>query len=147
MNEFPPWIAVVDDDESIRRALVRLLRSTGIEAMAFGSGTEFLAVLHASQPACVVLDLNMPAMSGFEVQARLARDNPDIPVIIITGQDSPEMWQRAMLTKPVAYLLKPMNDETLLEAIRQAAIKLAMLRHAKATARMPAANNLQAQGS
>lgn len=111
---------MVDDEEPVRRALLRLLRSAGLGAHAFASGTEFLLSLETCRPGCVVLDLHMPGMTGFEVQAQLARDAPEIPVIIVTGHDSPETCARAMLTKPVAYLLKPMNDQSLLDAIELA---------------------------
>ena len=112
-----PLIAVVDDEAPIRRALTRLLRSAGMEVKAFPSGIEFLEAWTSLRPDCVVLDLHMPLVDGFEVQQRLAESPMRPPVVIITGHDSSETHARAMATKPVAYLRKPMNDESLLEAI------------------------------
>ncbi len=84
----------------------------------FRSGAAFLESLKNHSPDCVVLDLHMPLMNGFEVQARLAapRGMP-VPVVIITGHDSDETRERALATRPVAYLRKPVDDQTLLDAI------------------------------
>lgn len=105
-------VAVVDDEESVRRALQRLLRSAGLEVVAFGDGREFLASLAAQPPDCLVLDLHMPEFSGFDVMDAVP-DN--LPVIAITGQDSRATQARA--GRAQAYLRKPVNDEVLLEAI------------------------------
>ncbi len=110
-------IAVVDDEEPIRRALTRLLRSAGMDVETFSSGTEFLESLQDHRPDCVVLDVHMPPLDGFEVQARLAESSAPVPVVIITGHDSTETRDRALAGQPVAYLRKPVNDQTLLDAI------------------------------
>ena len=115
-----PWIAVVDDEEPVRRALLRLMRSAGIDAHAFASGPEFLDSLSDTKPYCVVLDLHMPGMSGFDVQESLLQNLIDIQVIVVTGHHSAEVQARALLSKPIAYLLKPMNDQALLDAIASA---------------------------
>jgi FixJ family two-component response regulator len=115
-----PLIAVVDDEEHIRKALRRLLVSAGLEVEIFMSGAEFLDSLRTRRPDCVVLDLHMPLMSGFAVQARLAEASDRIPVLIITGRDSPETREQAFAAQPVAYLSKPVNDKDLLDAIEQA---------------------------
>ncbi|MES2260430.1 MAG: response regulator [Pseudomonadota bacterium] len=120
MDTLLPWVAVVDDEEAIRRALLRLLRSAGIEARAFAGGADLLAALRDGAPYCAVLDMHMPGMSGCELQARLARDAPDTGVVVVTGHHSAELQARAMQGRPVAYLLKPMNDRLLLEAIAAA---------------------------
>lgn len=99
---------------------MRLLRSAGLQGRAFASGAEFLAELEVSWPYCVVLDLHMPGMSGFEVQAHLARLAPEISVIVATGQHSPDNEARVRRHRPLAYLHKPMNDQLLLDAICQA---------------------------
>jgi len=117
MTGSKPLIAVVDDEAPIRRALTRLLQSAGMEVKSYPSGTEFLAAWASLRPDCVVLDLHMPVVDGFEVQQRLSESPIRPPVVIITGHDSSETHARAMATKPVAYLRKPMNDESLLEAI------------------------------
>lgn len=114
-------IAIVDDEESVRVALGRMLRWAGLDAVTFSSGAEFLA--SATQPDCVVLDLHMPRMSGFEVQARLSANPVPAPVVVITGHDTPENRQRALQTGAKAYLLKPVDAQALLDAIEAAAAR------------------------
>jgi FixJ family two-component response regulator len=111
-------VAIVDDEEPIRKALTRLLRSAGVEVETFPSGSEFLESLPTRRPDCVVLDLHMPVVNGFEVQVKLAEFG--VPVVIITGHDSDETRAKALAGKPAAYLRKPVNDQTLLDAIQLA---------------------------
>jgi len=99
---------------------MRLMRSAGLEAAMFSSGAEFLESLGTRRPDCVVLDLHMPGMSGFEVQARLAEAGEALPVIIITAHDSPEACERALAAHAAAYLRKPLDDQMLLDAIAAA---------------------------
>lgn len=110
-------IAVVDDEEPIRKALRRLLRSAGMKVETFPSGVEFLESLSTRRPDCIVLDLHMPMVNGFEVQAQLAESGVTVPVVVITGHDSDETRQQALARFPVAYLRKPVNDQVLLDAI------------------------------
>src|SRR3954463_14520450 len=117
LNTRRELIVIVDDEESIRRALKRLMISAGFRAQSFASGAEFLESLHATRPACVILDLHMPAMSGFDVQQRLRDEQSVIPVVIITGHDSNEAKESALGAGAIAYLRKPVNDEALLHAI------------------------------
>lgn len=117
MDTTSPWVAVVDDEEAIRRALLRLLRSAAIPAMAFDSAANFLAALPAGAPCCAVLDVHMPGLSGLDLQALLAQRAPAIGVVIMTGHYTPEEQARALQHRPLAYLLKPMNDQQLLTAI------------------------------
>jgi FixJ family two-component response regulator len=112
-------IAVVDDEEPIRTALMRLMRSAGLTVDTFGSGAEFLKSLVTRLPDCVVLDLHMPHMDGFNVQAHLARKCA-LPVIIVTGHDFPKARERAMAGGASAFLRKPVHDRTLLDAISAA---------------------------
>ena len=116
-----PWVAVVDDEAAIRRALLRLLRAAGIPARDYDGGAALLAALQddagAGTPFCVVLDLHMPFMSGFEVQQRLAELAPRTGVIAVTGQHSAEGQARVQRACALAYMLKPMNDQALLAAI------------------------------
>lgn len=116
------FVAVVDDDEAVRRALARLIRSLGFEAETFACGEDFLASLSARRPDCVVLDLHMPRVTGFDVQARLAEDRAEIPVVVITGHDSPEARSRALKGGASAYLCKPLDEQTLMDAIHGAVI-------------------------
>jgi FixJ family two-component response regulator len=116
-----PFIAVVDDEPSVRKALERLLRAAKFEVVTFDSGAAFLSSVPDRRPDCVVLDLHMPGMNGFDVQSRLA-ENPAarIAVIVITAHDSPTSQQRAMAGGAAAYLRKPVDARPLLEAIRGA---------------------------
>jgi len=120
VTNVPPLIAIVDDEEPIRKALTRLLRSFGLAVESFPTGAEFLESLSTTQPDCLVLDLHMPRVNGFEVQAWLEKSGMHVPVVIITGHDSAETRERAMKGKPVAYLRKPVNDEVLRDAIELA---------------------------
>jgi len=113
-----PWIVVVDDEEPVRRAVLRVLQAAGMGGCAYASGAEFLHALDGRTPDCVILDLHMPGMTGFEVQASLAQSYPDMPVIVMTGNDSPESRVRAMQTHPVAYLQKPMRANLILDALK-----------------------------
>jgi FixJ family two-component response regulator len=116
----PPLIAVVDDEESVRRALSRLLRSAGFDSEAFPSGDEFIETVSAQQPDCIVLDLQMPNVDGFRVQSWMAGAGVRIPVIVITGHNSDDTRERAMKAGAVAYLRKPVDAEALLAAIASA---------------------------
>jgi FixJ family two-component response regulator len=113
----PPLIAVIDDEESVRRAICRLLRSAGFDSETFPSGDEFIETFSQQQPDCIVLDLHMPKVDGFAVQAWLAKTGIRIPVVIITGRNTSEAHERAMKAGAVAYLRKPVDAEALLAAI------------------------------
>jgi FixJ family two-component response regulator len=115
-----PLIAVVDDEEPVRKALMRLMRSAGLSVETFGSGAEFLKSIDTRLPDCVVLDLRMPQMDGFSVQASLAGKCAALPVIILTGHDLPKDRERAMQGGASAFLRKPVLDRTLLGAISAA---------------------------
>ena len=120
MDTLLPWVAIVDDEEAIRRALLRLMRSAGVAARAFASGAELIALLPATAPCCVVLDIHMPGMNGLELQARLAELAPAAGVIVMTGHHTPEEQARALQQRARAYLLKPVNDQLLLDTIAAA---------------------------
>lgn len=120
MNETRPIIAVVDDEEPVRIALRRLLRSANLDAETFPSGAEFLESLKDHQPDCVILDLHMPQINGFAVQARLAEAGIRLPVIVITGHDAADTRASALAGGVSAYLRKPVDDQTLLTAISAA---------------------------
>jgi FixJ family two-component response regulator len=113
-------IAIVDDEESVRRALQRLMVSAGFQADSFASGTDFLDSLRAKLPDCVVLDLHMPLVSGFDVQLKLAAEARQIPVVVITGHDTPESKARVLGAGAAAYLRKPIDDQVLLDAVANA---------------------------
>ena len=113
-------LAVVDDDADVRVALTRLVSSAGFAVETFASGAEFLRSVRDHEPDCVVLDLHMPEMSGFDVQNALASDHPAVPVVVMTGHDTPESRARAVQMGAKVYLRKPIDDETLLAAIGDA---------------------------
>ena len=116
----PPLVAIVDDEESVRRALERLLRSAGFMVETFPSGAEFLLSLPEHPPACLVLDLHMPELSGLDVQLLIERERFNVPVIVITGHDTAEARARVIARGAKAYLRKPVDDKQLLSAINEA---------------------------
>jgi FixJ family two-component response regulator len=114
-------IAIVDDDPSVRRAVERLLRSFGLHAEAFHSGESLLCALAASRKfACVVLDVQMPGMSGLEVQQRVALLGIDLPLVFITAHESESIAELAMAAGAVGFLQKPFSDESLIAMIHRA---------------------------
>ena len=116
------YIAVVDDEESVSRALKRLLQSGGFEVETFASGAAFLESLNHRVPACVVLDHHMPEMTGLDVQSRLSELLEDLSVIFITGHDSSELRQRALEKGASAYLRKPVDEHELFDAVRRSVV-------------------------
>jgi FixJ family two-component response regulator len=113
-------IAVIDDDESVRKALKRLLRAANLDADTFASGRDFLDSLAAQVPDCIVLDLHMPGMNGLDVQQQLARSGLQLPIVVITGHDEPLARTQCLSAGATAYLRKPLDDEALLDAIHRA---------------------------
>jgi FixJ family two-component response regulator len=121
MSQVKPFVAVVDDDESVSRAIKRLLRASGLAADTFKTGDDFLDMFESIpsyRPACVVLDIQMPGLNGLEVQQRLA--GSDIPVVFITAHDEADVRRQALAAGAAAYLRKPFNDDVLIKAVRTA---------------------------
>ena len=114
-----PIVGVVDDDASVRRALGRLLRSYGIEAMTFGSAAELLGDPRRRDAGCLLLDVRMPAMNGFELARRLAAEETAAPVIFITAH-AEETDARARAAGGRALLKKPFDERDLVAALRDA---------------------------
>jgi len=112
-------IAVVDDESPVRAALRRLLRLADFEVSEFASGEEFLASLGVRRPACVVLDVHMPGLSGFDVCARLRLANVDVRPVFITASDDRSLDQQAAQSGG-RLLRKPFSNDELLEAIEAA---------------------------
>ena len=104
----------------MRTALRWFLRAANLDTEAFPSGAAFLESLKSHQPDCVVLDIDMPEMDGFAVQARLMEMGIGLPVVVITGRDSAESRERALASGASAYLPKPADGQTLLDAITTA---------------------------
>lgn len=120
MNHEPvPKVYIVDDDVSVREALSSLVRSAGLTVRTFASASELLGSLE-EQPGCLLLDIQLPDINGFELQQRLATDNIQIPIIFLTGHGDIPMSVRAIKAGAVEFLTKPVDDEYLLEAIRSA---------------------------
>jgi FixJ family two-component response regulator len=121
MGKLKPTAAVVDDEESVGRAIKRLLRSVGIEAEVFTSGDAFLDTLSSVpsyRPDCVVLDIQMPGTNGLEVQRQLA--GRGMPVIIITAYDDPGVREQVLAAGAVGYLRKPFNGSVLIRTVQTA---------------------------
>ncbi len=113
-------VLVVDDDTSMRDGLCSLIRSAGLEVRAFPSATGFLQAALPDVPACLVLDLRLPDLSGLELQRQLARRGAEIPIIFISGQGDIPTTVRAMKAGAMEFLSKPLRDQDLLDAIGQA---------------------------
>jgi len=113
-------IYVVDDDDSVRRALGRLLRSAGLNCEAFASGEALLESLPADACGCLIMDIRMPGMTGHDVQVVLRARGATIPVIALSAQDDNETRERAGELGAVAFFRKPVDDQALLDAIRWA---------------------------
>lgn len=114
-------ISIVDDDLSVRRALRRLVRSAGYLVETFASGHDFLSSAPAGRIGCLVLDVHMDGMNGFELQERLATDQIPIPIIFITAHDDPATRERARASGAAGYLSKPFHPQALLDAIGRVA--------------------------
>jgi FixJ family two-component response regulator len=123
MTESDPIVFVVDDDESVRDAVKRLIASVGLRVETFGSTREFLGGKRPDAPACLVLDVRLPDTSGLELQRDLAEANIHIPIIFITGHADVPMTVRAMKAGAVEFLTKPFRGQELLDAVQEAIAK------------------------
>jgi FixJ family two-component response regulator len=110
-------VCIIDDDESVGRALRRLVRSAGLDADAFASAEEFLESIDPADVGCLILDVTLPGMSGLELQERLTSAGRHIPTIIITSFASDPVHSRAMSGGAVAFLHKPLHEKLLLGAV------------------------------
>jgi two-component system response regulator FixJ len=115
-----PSIAVIDDEASVRIALGRLLCLAHYDVKAFASGEEFIESLATRRPACALLDIHMPAMSGFDVQARLSAMRIEVPVVFITARDDASLSEKVVAAGGIRLLRKPFSNAELLEAIELA---------------------------
>ena len=113
-------VYVVEDDASLRNAVRRLLMSARYSVQTFASAEEFYLSDFKTRPGCLLLDIRLPGISGFELQARLLDASIRMPVIFLTGQDRAGMEEQAMQLGASAYLRKPVDETTLLTAIRDA---------------------------
>ena len=113
-------VFVIDDDPSVRSAITSLIRSVGMRVESFPSAQEFMVSKRPDAPACLVLDVRMPGVSGLDLQRELADAHIRIPIIFITGHGDIPMSVRAMKAGAVEFLTKPFRDQDLLDAISQA---------------------------
>jgi FixJ family two-component response regulator len=113
-------VYVVDDDESMRRALTNLVRSIGLQVHSFETAPDFLAKKVTDAPCCLVLDVRLPGLSGLDFQEELAKSNRQIPIIFITAHGDIPMSVKAMKAGAVEFLPKPFRDQDLLDAVRVA---------------------------
>src|ERR1700758_2397248 len=120
LNPEEPIVFAVDDDASMREALARLFRSIGMRAQIFASAQDFLMFKRPDAPACLVLDVRLPGVSGLDLQSQLAAANLEIPIIFITGHGDIPMSVQAMKAGAVEFLTKPFRDQVLLDAIHAA---------------------------
>jgi FixJ family two-component response regulator len=119
-GENPKMVAVVDDDESFRGALQRLLKSAGFPVRSFTSAEDFLKSGQQHDTGCLITDIRMPGMSGLDLQTNLNADHCPIPTIFITAHGDERMRLQAMRGGAVKFLAKPFDDAILLESVRAA---------------------------
>ena len=120
LRESRPVIAIVDDDPSVREGLHTLIRSAGWIVETFASAQEFLARPRAKSPSCLILDLQLPDLSGLDLQKRMAAMNLEIPIVFLTGHGDIPASVRAMKAGAVEFLTKPVDEQDLLRAIHEA---------------------------
>ena len=113
-------IAIVDDDPSVREGLSSLIRSAGLQVETFASAQEFLARPGAEAPSCLVLDLQLPGLSGLDLQKRMAEVGLEIPIVFLTGHGNIPASVQAMKAGAVEFLTKPFDEQDLLQAIQEA---------------------------
>src|SRR5215469_7077571 len=113
-------VAIVDDDDSMRRALLGMLHVVGLPARAFSSAEEFLESGQQHQVACLIADIRMPGMAGLELQAKLNADRCRVPIIFLTAHGDEKMRMQALRAGAVEFMAKPFDDEALLESVRAA---------------------------
>jgi FixJ family two-component response regulator len=118
MNRIRPLIAVLDDEPQFCKAVARLLKTHAFDVVTFTCGEAFLADLASRSPDCLLLDLHMPDLSGFEVLERIAAHR--LPSFVITGHDQPGNAERVRALGAADYFLKPVNESQLMDAIRAA---------------------------
>jgi FixJ family two-component response regulator len=119
-RRYNPVIAIVDDDPSAREGLSSLIRSAGLRVETFESAQEFLARPATEAPSCLLLDLQLPGLSGLDLQQRMAEVGLEIPIVFLTGHGDIPASVQAMKAGAVEFLTKPFDDEKLLRAIEEA---------------------------
>lgn len=113
-------VAIVDDDESVRKALLCTMKAAGLPARAFASAEEYLASAEQDETGCLIADIRMPGMSGLELQARLEAERRQIPILFISAHGDEEMRLQALRAGAVEFLAKPFDRKVLLDYVRAA---------------------------
>ena len=111
-------VYIVDDDDSVRKGLSRLMRSAGLKSQDFNSAEEFLAEVDAAQTGCVLLDITMPRLTGFQLQAELKKREIDLPVIAISARDDTDTRRMALDLGARFFFRKPVDDQALIDTIQ-----------------------------
>jgi len=119
MTEPPPAVIIVDDDASFRTFLSRLVGTIGLKAIVYASAEEFLKARPPDGPACMVLDVQMPGLSGLDLQRELTQASRQLPIVFITGHGDIPMTVEAMKAGAVGFLSKPFRNQDLLDAVRE----------------------------
>jgi FixJ family two-component response regulator len=120
MSDAGTLVYVVDDDVSAREGVARLICSAGLTPKTFASGEEFLAAARSKVPGCLILDVNLPGLNGLDLQQEIAESDTEVPIIFLTGCGDIPMTVRAVKAGAANFLTKPVDDEELLKAVRQA---------------------------
>src|SRR5689334_16697455 len=120
MPDIKPLVFIVDDDVSVRESLELLIRHEGWQAETYSTADDFLKRLPALVPSCLILDVSLPGISGLELQSRISEDRLAMPIIFITGHGDIPMTVRAMKAGAIEFLTKPLTDEALVAAVKQA---------------------------
>jgi FixJ family two-component response regulator len=120
MTEKSPVVFIVDDDSSFCAFLARLVGTIGLQSVSFASAEEFLRSASPDAPACLILDVQMPGLSGLDLQRELARSDHQIPTVFITGHGDIPMSVQAVKAGAVGFLTKPFRNQDLLDAVREA---------------------------
>ncbi len=113
-------VYVIDDDESLRKAFHRLLRSVHFEVETFSSAEEFLKIPRLSKDSCLIVDIRMPGLNGLDLQRRLRAQGSQLPVIVISASDDAQVREQARELGAVAFVRKPLDDQALIDAINWA---------------------------
>ena len=120
MDKNQSMIYVIDDDASVRKAFARLLRSANLDAETFSSAEEFLSSPKQKENACIIIDIRMPGLTGFDLLERLVTERIRIPVIAVSAHDDAETREHAKELGAVSFFRKPVDDQALIDAIEWA---------------------------
>ena len=123
MSDPKPIVFVIDDDRLVRESVADLLDSAGFTVRTFGSAAEFVQAQHPDAPACLILDVELPDISGLQLQKELAKSGVEMPIVFLTGHGDIPMTVQAMKAGAVEFLTKPFGKQELLEAIHEAHLR------------------------